>query len=76
MTSVDKKDKQFNKNSFRGLTIEQLEKLTTEGVVDLFRARIRRRFSRSTFLVECRDQEQVQQVPYEMPQVQEERAAR
>jgi small subunit ribosomal protein S15e len=28
MTSVDKKDKQFNKNSFRGLTIEQLEKLT------------------------------------------------
>jgi hypothetical protein len=51
MTSVDKKDKQFNKNSFRGLTIEQLEKLTTEGVVDLFRARIRRRFSRSTFIV-------------------------
>jgi hypothetical protein len=48
MATVEKKDKQFNKNSFRGLTIEQLEKLSTEDMVELFRARLRRRFSRST----------------------------
>ena len=49
MTSLEKKDKQFNKNSFRGHTTEQLENMSTEKVVELFRARIRRRFSRSTF---------------------------
>ncbi len=48
MATVEKKDKVFNKNSYRGLTLEQLEKLSTEDMVDLFRARIRRRFSRSS----------------------------
>lgn len=48
MSTTDKKDKQFNKNSYRGMTHEQLEKLTTEQTVELFRARIRRRFSRGT----------------------------
>lgn len=48
MATLEKKDKQFNKNSFRGHTIEQLEGMTTEKIVELFRARIRRRFSRST----------------------------
>ena len=48
MTTLEKKDKQFNKNSFRGHTLEQLECMPLEMVVELFRARIRRRFRRST----------------------------
>lgn len=48
MTTVDKKDKGLVKNSFRGLTLDQLEKLNQEELVALFRARMRRRFSRST----------------------------
>lgn len=76
MATLEKKDKQFNKNSFRGLTIEQLEKLSTEDMVELFRARLRRRFSRSTEPHLFRDQAQIQQVPDEVPKVQEECAAR
>lgn len=48
MTTVDKKEKGLVKNSFRGLTLDQLEKLNQEELVALFRARMRRRFSRST----------------------------
>ena len=47
MTTAQKKDKGLNKHSFRGLTPAQLNELTQEQVVELFRARIRRRFSRS-----------------------------
>ncbi len=45
-----KKDKGLNKHSFRGLTPDQINELTQEQVVELFRARIRRRFTRSTCL--------------------------
>lgn len=76
MATVEKKDKQFNKNSYRGLTIEQLEKLSTEDMVELFRARLRRRFSRSTLRDNARDQAQIQQVPDEVQKGQEERPAR
>lgn len=51
MTTVDKKDKGLVKNSFRGLTLDQLEKLNQEELVALFRARMRRRFSRSRSLL-------------------------
>ena len=52
MTTAQKKDKGLNKHSFRGLTPDQLNELTQEQVVELFRARIRRRFSRSkSFLI-------------------------
>jgi len=47
MATAQKKDKGLNKHSFRGLTPDQLNELTQEQVVELFRARIRRRFSRS-----------------------------
>lgn len=45
---MSKKDKSLLKKSFRGLTLDQLEKLSQEELVALFRARMRRRFSRST----------------------------
>ena len=48
MTTVERKDKGLVKNSYRGLTLDQLEKLNQEELVALFRARLRRRFSRST----------------------------
>ena len=51
MTTAQKKDKGLNKHSFRGLTPDQLNELTQEQVVELFRARIRRRFSRSKSLL-------------------------
>ena len=47
MTTVQKKDKGLNKHSFRGLTPDQINELSQEKVVELFRARMRRRFSRS-----------------------------
>jgi hypothetical protein len=49
MTTVQKKEKGLNKHSFRGLTPEQVNELTQEQVVELFRARMRRRFSRSIY---------------------------
>ena len=51
MTTVDKKEKGLVKNSYRGLTLDQLEKLNQEDLVALFRARMRRRFSRSTIFL-------------------------
>ena len=48
MATAQKKDKGLNKHSFRGLTPDQINELTQEKVVELFRARMRRRFSRST----------------------------
>ena len=47
MTTAQKKDKGLNKHSFRGLTPDQINELSQEKVVELFRARLRRRFSRS-----------------------------
>lgn len=47
MSTAPKKDKGLNKYSFRGLTPDQVNELTQEQVVELFRARMRRRFSRS-----------------------------
>jgi hypothetical protein len=49
MTTAAKKEKGIQKYSFRGYTPEQINELTTEQVVELFRARQRRRFQRSTF---------------------------
>ena len=49
MATVQKKENKLNKHAFRGLTPDQLNELTREQVVELFRARMRRRFSRSTF---------------------------
>ena len=48
MSNAPKKDKGLNKHSFRGLTPDQINELTQEQVVELYRARIRRRFTRST----------------------------
>jgi hypothetical protein len=48
MTTVQKKEKGLQKYSFKGYTPEQINELTTEQVVELFRARQRRRFARST----------------------------
>ena len=47
MTTVQKKEKGIQKYSYRGYTPEQIDGLTTEQVVELFRARQRRRFNRS-----------------------------
>lgn len=47
MSTAPRKDKGLNKYSFRGLTPDQVNELTQEQVVELFRARMRRRFSRS-----------------------------
>ena len=48
MATVQKKEKGLQKYSLRGYTPEQLNDLTQEQLVELFRARQRRRFSRST----------------------------
>ena len=48
MSTIQKKEKGLQKYSFRGYTPEQLNELTQEQVVELFRARMRRRFARST----------------------------
>jgi hypothetical protein len=50
MTTVQKKEKGLNKHSFRGYTPDQINELSQEKVVELFRARMRRRFSRSNLL--------------------------
>jgi hypothetical protein len=42
-----KKEKGLSKHSFRGYTPDQINELSQEKVVELFRARMRRRFSRS-----------------------------
>ena len=47
MATVQKKEKGLQKYSLRGYTPEQLNDLTQEQLVELFRARQRRRFSRS-----------------------------
>ena len=47
MATVQKKEKGLNKYAYRGLTPDQLNELTQEQVVELFRARMRRRFTRS-----------------------------
>jgi small subunit ribosomal protein S15e len=60
------------KNSYRGLTLDQLEKLNQEELVALFRARLRRRFSRkikhkyTRFLNKCRKSKRTVQ-PGEKP---------
>jgi hypothetical protein len=51
MATVVKKENKLNKHAYRGLTPDQLNELTREQVVELFRARIRRRFTRSTFFL-------------------------
>jgi hypothetical protein len=50
MATVQKKEKGLNKHSFRGYTPDQINELSQEKVVELFRARMRRRFSRSSSL--------------------------
>ena len=47
MATVQKKEKGLQKHSFRGYTPDQINELSQEKVVELFRARMRRRFSRS-----------------------------
>lgn len=49
MAQAQKKEKGLAKHSFRGYTPDQINELSQEKVVELFRARMRRRFSRSTF---------------------------
>lgn len=49
MTTVQKKEKGLNKHSFKGMTPDQINELTQEQVVELFRARQRRRFARSIY---------------------------
>ena len=51
MSTIQKKEKGLQKYSFRGYTPEQLNELTQEQVVELFRARMRRRFARSTLFM-------------------------
>lgn len=51
MSTVQKKEKGLQKYSFRGYTPEQLNELTQEQVVEMFRARQRRRFARSIFFL-------------------------
>ena len=48
MATVEKKQKGLNKYSFRGLTPDQLAEKSQEEVVEMFRARMRRRISKST----------------------------
>jgi hypothetical protein len=45
---MEKKEKGIQKYSFRGHTPEQLNELPQEQIVELFCARQRRRFARST----------------------------
>jgi len=60
MATVQKKEKGLQKYSFRGYTPEQINELTTEQVVELFRARQRRRFARSIlYHHKNRDQAQI-----------------
>jgi small subunit ribosomal protein S15e len=49
MTTVQKKEKGLQKYSFRGYTPDQINEFTTEQIVELFRARQRRRFARSNY---------------------------
>jgi len=47
MASVQKKEKGLNKYSFRGFTPDQINEKSQDEVVELFRARMRRRISKS-----------------------------
>ena len=47
MATVEKKQKGLNKYSFRGLTPDQLAEKSQEEVVEMSRARMRRRISKS-----------------------------
>lgn len=47
--STQRKEKGLQKYSFRGNTPDQLQELNQEQLVELFRARQRRRFARSNF---------------------------
>ena len=47
MATVQKREKGLQKHSLRGYTPEQLNGFTQEQVIELFRARQRRRFARS-----------------------------
>lgn len=49
--STQKKEKGLQKYSFRGNTPEQLYALNQEQLVELFRARQRRRFNRSKYQI-------------------------
>ena len=51
MSTVQRKEKGISKYSFRGNTPEQINALTQDQLVELFRARQRRRFARSNPLV-------------------------
>lgn len=51
MSTAPKKEKGISKHSFRGYTPDQINELSQEKVVELFRARMRRRFSRSNVSV-------------------------
>jgi hypothetical protein len=55
MSTVQKKEKGLQKYSFRGYTPEQLNELTQEQIVELFRARQRRRFARSIHISRVRN---------------------
>jgi hypothetical protein len=60
MATVQKKEKGLQKYSFRGYTPEQLNALNQEQLVELFRARIRRRFARSILCIyQFRNQAQI-----------------
>lgn len=56
MSTVQKKEKGLQKYSFKGYTPEQLNELTQEQVVELFRSRQRRRFARSILSPRFRNQ--------------------
>ena len=66
MTTVAKKEKGLQKFSFRGYTPDQINEFTTEQIVELFRARQRRRFARSKCFIYLRNQAQIQQTIHEM----------
>ena len=66
MTTVQKKEKGLQKYTFRGYTPEQIDTLTTEQIVELFRARQRRRFARSNHNNLFRNQTQIQPILHEM----------
>ena len=75
MATVQKKEKGLQKYSFRGYTPEQIDTLTTEQIVELFRARQRRRFARSNLSWYMRNQAQIQQTLQQMQKVKEKLSA-
>lgn len=66
MTTVQKKENKNQKFSFRGYTPDQINEFTQEQIVELFRARQRRRFAKSTSFTYLRNQAQIQQTIHEM----------